>query len=46
MKVVVIDDTGLIGAKTVAILRKSGQEVVATPLRAKGSRRPWPAHKW
>ena len=34
MKIVVIGGTGLIGAKTVAILRQSGQEVVAASPKA------------
>ena len=33
MKIVVIGGTGLIGSKTVAILRQSGHEVVAASLR-------------
>jgi uncharacterized protein YbjT (DUF2867 family) len=44
MKIVVIGGTGLIGSKTVAILRQGGHEVVAaspkaasTPSRARGS---------
>ena len=37
MKIVVIGGTGLIGSKTVAILRQGGHEVVAA---ARGSRRP------
>jgi len=31
MKIVVIGGTGLIGSKTVAILRQRGREVVADP---------------
>ena len=53
MKIVVIGGTGLIGSKTVAILRQGGHEVVAaspkagsTPSPARGSRRPWPARRW
>jgi uncharacterized protein YbjT (DUF2867 family) len=44
MKIVVIGGTGLIGSKTVAILRQGGHEVVAASPR--GSRRPWPARRW
>ena len=47
MKIVVIGGTGLIGSKTVAILRQGGHEVVAaspksasTPSPARGSKRP------
>ncbi len=54
MKIVVIGGTGLIGSKTVAILRQGGHEVVAaspkhaasTPSPARASRRPWPARRW
>src|ERR1700758_4698563 len=53
MKIVVIGGTGLIGSKTVAILREDGHEVVAarpkaasTPSPERGSKRPWPARKW
>ena len=53
MKIVVIGGTGLIGSKTVAILRQGGQEVVAaspkvasTPSPVRGSTRPWPARRW
>ena len=31
MKIVVIGGTGLIGSKTVAILRRGGREAVAAP---------------
>ena len=41
MKIVVIGGTGLIGSKTVAILRHGGHEVVACP-----SPKPRPAAKW
>ena len=49
MKIVVIGGSGLIGSKTVAILRRGGHDVLAaspntgvnTPLG-----RPWPAHRW
>jgi uncharacterized protein YbjT (DUF2867 family) len=47
MKIVVIGGTGLIGSKTVAILRQGGHEVVAaSPSRstaspARASKRPW-----
>ena len=47
MKIVVIGGTGLIGSKTVAILRQGGHEVLAaspeaasTPSPARGSKRP------
>ena len=50
MKIVVIGGTGLIGSKTVAILRQRGHEVVAaspiaasTPSPARVLKRPWPA---
>jgi uncharacterized protein YbjT (DUF2867 family) len=53
MKIVVIGGTGLIGSKTVAILRQGGHEVAAaspksgvntiTGKRLKG---PWPARRW
>ena len=53
MKIVVIGGTGLIGSKTVAILRQGGHEVVAgspkavsTASPARGSRERWPAHTW
>jgi uncharacterized protein YbjT (DUF2867 family) len=39
MKIVIIGGTGLIGSKTVAILRQRGHEVVAAS-------RPWPARRW
>jgi len=47
MKIVVIGGTGLIGSKTVAILRQASHEVIAasTPSPAKGSKRPWPARR-
>jgi uncharacterized protein YbjT (DUF2867 family) len=51
MKIVVIGGTGLIGSKTVAILRQRGHDVVAASPNsgvspARGSRRPWPARRW
>ena len=53
MKIVAIGGTGLIGSKTVAILRQRGHEVVAaspktgvTASPARASKRPWPAHRW
>jgi uncharacterized protein YbjT (DUF2867 family) len=53
MKIVVVDGTGLIGSKTVAILRQHGHDVVAASPNsgvntspARGSRRPWPARRW
>jgi uncharacterized protein YbjT (DUF2867 family) len=53
MKIVVIGGTGLIGSKTVSILRQGGHEVVAArpkvasiPSRARASKRPWPAPRW
>ena len=54
MKIVVIGGTGLIGSKTVAILRQGGHEVVAASPKsginsiaspARGSKRPWPARR-
>jgi uncharacterized protein YbjT (DUF2867 family) len=54
MKIVVIGGTGLIGSKTVAILRQGGHEVVAaspssgasTALPARASKRPWLVRRW
>ena len=53
MKIVVIGGTGMIGSKTVAILRHGGHEVVgaspktaSTPSPARASKRPWPARRW
>jgi nucleoside-diphosphate-sugar epimerase len=53
MKIVVIGGTGLIGSKSVAILRQGGQEVVAASpksgintITGEGSKRPSPARKW
>ena len=53
MKIVVIGGTGLIGSKTVPILRQRGHKVVAaspkaasTPSRGRGWKRPWPARRW
>jgi len=53
MKIVVIGGTGLIGSKTVPILRQDGHEVVAaspipasTPSPVRASKRPWPARRW
>ena len=53
MKIVVIGGTGLIGSKTVAILRQGGHEVVAaspiaasTRSPARASKRPWRARRW
>ena len=53
MKIVVIGGTGLIGSKSVAILRQGGHEVVAASpksgintIPARGSKRPWPARWW
>jgi NADPH:quinone reductase-like Zn-dependent oxidoreductase len=53
MKMLVNGGTGLIGSKTVAILRQGGHEVVAASpksgvntIPAKGSRRPSPARRW
>lgn len=53
MKIVIIGGTGLIGSKTVAILRQGGHEVVAASpqsgintIPARGSKRPWPARRW
>ncbi len=52
MKIAVIGGTGLIGSKTVAILRQRGQEVVAASPKSgvnsssgEGSRSPWPARR-
>jgi uncharacterized protein YbjT (DUF2867 family) len=43
MKIVVIGGTGLIGSKTVAILRQDDHKVKAasTPSPVKGSKKPW-----
>ena len=53
MRIVVIGGTGLIGSKTVAMLRQGGHEVVpprpiaaSTPSPARASKRPWPARRW
>ena len=53
MKIVVIGGTGLIGSKTVPILRQRGHEVVAASpntgvnsITGEGSKRPWPAPRW
>jgi uncharacterized protein YbjT (DUF2867 family) len=53
MKKVVIGGTGLIGSKTVAILRPGGHDVIAASrgggvntVAGKGSKKPWPAHRW
>jgi nucleoside-diphosphate-sugar epimerase len=53
MKIVVVGGTGLIGSKTVAILRQGGHEVVAASpksgintITARGSKRLWPARRW
>jgi NADPH:quinone reductase-like Zn-dependent oxidoreductase len=48
MKIVVIGGTGLIGSKTVAILRQRGHVVVAasTPSPARASKTSWPARRW
>ena len=53
MKIVVIGGTGLIGSKTVAILRQGGHDVLrarrkaaSTPSPARGSKRLWPARRW
>jgi len=53
MKIVVIGGTGLIGSKTVAILRGRGHEIVAgspksgvNSITARASKRPWPARRW
>jgi uncharacterized protein YbjT (DUF2867 family) len=51
MKIVVIGGTGLIGSKTVAILRQGAAtrssrrrpKVASTPSTEKGSKKPWPA---
>ena len=52
MKIVVIGGTGLIGSKTVAILRQGGHEsspprptAASTPSPVRGSKRPWPARR-
>ncbi len=52
MKIAVIGGTGLIGSKTVPILRQRGQEVVAASPKSgvnsssgEGSRSPWPARR-
>ena len=53
MKIVVIGGTGLIGSKTIPILREGGHEVLAaSPIRvstaspARASKRPWPGRRW
>ena len=53
MKIVVIGGTGLIGSKTVAILRQGGHEVVAASpnsgvntITGEASKRPWRARRW
>ena len=53
MKIVIIGGTGLIGSKTVAILRQGGHEVVAASpntglntITGEGVKRPWPARRW
>ena len=55
MKIIVIGGTGLIGSKTVAILRQLNHEVVAASPNTgvntitgegKSSMRPWPARRW
>jgi uncharacterized protein YbjT (DUF2867 family) len=53
MKIVVIGGTGLIGSKTVAILRQRSHDVVAASpntgvntITVRDSRRPWPALRW
>ena len=53
MKIVVIGGTGLIGSKTVAILRPDGHDVVAASpqsgvntITGEGLQRLWSAHKW
>ena len=53
MKIVVIGGTGLIGSKTVAILRQRGHEAVAASpntgvntVTGEGLKRPWPARRW
>ena len=52
MKIVVIGGTGLIGSKTVTILRQRGHQVVAASPRAesirspeRGSTTPWQARR-
>ena len=53
MKIVVIGGTGLIGSKTVPILRQGGHEVLAASPKSgintvtgEGSKRQWPARRW
>jgi nucleoside-diphosphate-sugar epimerase len=53
MKILVIGATGLIGSKTVPILRQGGHEVVAASpsngvnsIPARASKRPWSACRW
>ena len=53
MKIVVIGGTGLIGSKTVAILRQGGHEVVAgspksgfNTITGTGLKEAWPARRW
>ena len=53
MKIVVIGGTGLIGSKTIPILRQGGHEVIAGSPRSgidtitgEGPGRPWRARRW
>ena len=53
MKIVVIGGTGLIGSKTIPILRQGGHEVIAASpntgvntITGRASMRPWPARRW
>jgi uncharacterized protein YbjT (DUF2867 family) len=53
MKIVVIGGTGLIGSKTVAILRQGGHEVVAASpqsgintITGRASKSSWPEQRW
>ena len=53
MKIVVIGGTGLIGSKTVAILRQGGHEVVAASPQSgintntgRASKSSWPEQRW
>ena len=53
MKIVVIGGTGLIGSKSVAILRQGGHEVIAASPKVgvntiyhRRAERSWPAPTW
>jgi hypothetical protein len=53
MKIVVIGGSGLIGSKTVAILRRTATrslpprpKAASTPSPVKGSKKPWSTRPW